>query len=215
MLESSTSAQKSAGPCFLRDEAQQRAVSICAGSGVQLSVLANGCVQLIECDGILLNQVIASPAAGSLGRVFLRILSDKEISFREIVGPGAASEVAFGRDYVAWRGAWNDLAYRCALRLDPTEKSWCWTITVRNERNQAIRCDAVLVQDIGLCTRGQVRSNELFNSQYLDHSAHEDPDCGHVLMTRQNLAQPGGAHPLLIQSCFPKAVGFSTDGFEV
>jgi cellobiose phosphorylase len=71
-----------------------------------------------------------------------------------------------------------------------------------------------MVQDIALAARAQVRNNENYTSQYLDHFAAPRPDLGYVLMTRQNLPQPNGTHPWLIQGCFPKSAGFTTDGFD-
>src|SRR5688572_1995 len=188
--------------------------SLHASNGLRFDVLPNGCIRAIEHGGTLINQVIASPVAGGVHRIYLRVHVGDGIEFTEIVGPAAASAFAASPDRFAWSGAWRDVSYRCICRLHPSGEAWFWHVQVANRWEKIVRCDAILIQDLGLAARGQVRNNELFTSQYLDHFAARHADVGHVVMTRQNLPQAGDAHPWLMQGCFPAARGFTTDGFD-
>ena len=166
---------------------------------------------------IQVNQVLASPLAGGIHRLYLRVHGENAtpgIRFAQIIGPGANSEIASAADRLVWRGDWAGLHYRCTCWLHPSGSGWFFHLELENRTASQVRCDAVLLQDIGLATRGQVRSNEIFTSQYLDHTAIADPEAGYILMSRQNLVQPGETHPWLLQGCFPQAKGFVTDGFD-
>src|SRR3954451_941456 len=161
--------------------------SISAGNGLCIKALPNGCVYSIECGEVLINQVLASPAVGGVARVYLRVWHDRGIRFIEMVGPGASSDFASTSDRLIWSGSWLGLDYRCTWWLHPTGRNWFNRVEVQNKTDEAVRCDAVMVQDIGLATRGFVRNNEAFVSQYLDHSVLENAEAGFLLMTRQNL----------------------------
>ena len=185
-----------------------------ARSGLHISAHPNGCVAAIERDGLLINQIVASPVAGGVQRVYLRAFGTGGIEFAELVGPGANSTFEAATDRFVWSGSWRGIGYRCTLWLHPSGEAWFWHVEVTDSTGAPARCDAILLQDLGLASRGQVRNNELFTSQYLDHFAIEHAEIGHVVMTRQNLPQPGDANPWLMQGCFPAARGFTTDGFD-
>jgi len=182
--------------------------------GLSISVLPNGCIHSIECHGIQINQVLASPVAGGIHRIYLRLFRDDGAIAVEIVGPGAASVLSVAGDRFVWSGTWQGISYRCVCHLSDLGHGWIFHIELTNSSGEQCRCDAVLVQDLGLATAGQVRNNELFTSQYLDHSVTVRDDIGAVVMTRQNLPQPRGTHPWLMQGCLPACSGFCTDGFD-
>jgi cellobiose phosphorylase len=190
-----------------------------ATSGITIRALPLGCIYAIECDGILINQVLASPLAGGIHRIYLRRHdADGTIRFCEVVGPASSSGFAASAEQFVWTGEWEGVAYRCTCRLHASGEAWFFDVQVENRTpEQTLRCDAILVQDIGLATRGQVRNNELFTSQYLDHFAIEDSNVGYLVMSRQNLPQLVGSaltHPWLLQGCFPRGRGLATDGFD-
>jgi cellobiose phosphorylase len=198
----------------LADESAFETCAIAGADGITIKALRNGCIYSIERGEIQINQILASPLAGGIHRIYLRIHEDSGISSVEIVGPRAASAFAFGPDRFVWSGAWRGLHYRCICRAPDAGDAWFFRVEVENRSENAVNCDAVMVQDIGLAARGQVRNNENYTSQYLDHLAATHSELGYLLMTRQNLPQPGATHPWLLQGCFPKAVGFTTDGFD-
>jgi 1,2-beta-oligoglucan phosphorylase len=198
----------------LADESAFQTFAITQPNGVTLKVLPNGCFYSIEHQGILINQVLASPLAGGIHRIFLRIFDAGTIQSTEIVGPGAASVFSADSDRFLWTGSWHGVDYRCCCWLPDGQKAWVFQVVVENLSGKAIKADAVLLQDLGLATRGQVRGNERFTAQYLDYFAFAHAEFGHLLMTRQNLPQEEDKHPWLIQGCFPSAAGFCTDGFD-
>src|SRR5262249_32717179 len=83
-----------------------------------------------------------------------------------------------------------------------------------NRGRQALPCDAVLIQDLGLGEPGFVMGNEAYASQYLDHQPLQHARLGHVLLSRQNLAQ-GDRHPWVLHACLDGAAGFASDLYQV
>src|SRR5688500_5207324 len=93
-----------------------------ASNGLHLSASPGGCVAAIECGATLVNQVVASPVAGGVHRVYLRahaLGAGDPIHFTEIVGPAAASAFGASPDRFVWRGSWRGIDYRCTCRLHP------------------------------------------------------------------------------------------------
>jgi len=188
----------------------------CVGkpNGLTIRALPNGCIYSIEHGNILINQILASPLAGGIHRIYLRIFEKGTILAVEIVGPGATSEFTALPDRFEWTGSWHNVRYCCRCWLPQEGDAWIFQVKIENRTGKKAICDAILIQDIGLATRGHVRNNERYASQYLDHSASVHAEYGHLIMTRQNLAQEEGAYPWLIQGCFPEAAGFCTDGHD-
>jgi len=197
---------------LLLSESHFRCHTLQAG-GTTIRILPSGCIYSIERDGIQINQILASPTAGGVHRIYLRLLGDT-IEHEQIVGPEARSERCAGHDRFVWSGRWRDLHYRCTCRLHADGAAWFFQIEIQNHGAEAVRVDAIMLQDVGLSARGQVRNNELYNSQYLDHAVFNDHRIGPVLMARMNLPQPNENHPWLMQGCFPAAKGFTTDGLD-
>lgn len=196
--------------------------------GLTLRFTPAGCLYDVRHREIQINQVLASPLSGGVHRIYLRELpaepGDGEMTAREIVGPGATDvAVAFLDDRVCWSGRWRGVDFQVTCRPGSSYLGWSFDVSVHAASAPLVdaaaaagrRFDAVLVQDVGLATRGHVRNNELFTSQYLDHAAHHADDAGWLVMTRQNLSQgPNAQHPWLLQGCLPQSAGFCTDGFD-
>ena len=182
--------------------------------GLNIGVLADGCLFAIDRGEILINQILGSPVAGGIHRIDLRVHRDREIRCIPIVGPAADTAFMLTDNQLCWNGEDRELKFRCVLAIHPTSDAWFYRVEIQNKTNQPLTCDAIMLQDVGLATRGQVRNNELFTSQYIDHFAAKHDDVGWVLMSRQNLPQPGDTHPWLMQGCFPKASGVVSDGFD-
>jgi cellobiose phosphorylase len=199
----------------LADESSFGLASLRGSNGLTIQVLPDGATYSIECDGVLINQVLASPLAGGISRLYLRAHHGSEVHFAEVIGPRANSGFNIHSDRVVSSGSWDGFEYRCTLWSHPTGAGWFVHVEIENQSSKPVDCDAVFVQDIALATRGQVRNNELFTSQYLDHTAIEHSERGYVLMSRQNLPQKDGLHPWLLQGCFPKARGFTTEGLDL
>lgn len=200
---------------------QLHALRSTAPGGLTVRALPNGCLYSIETDRLLVGQVLASPVAGGVHRLYLRVhRAGGGIESAEIVGPGATGRFSPSPDRLAWSGTALGLSYRCTMCLHPDGRGLFVHLEVEAPSAAAagakspVACDAILLQDVGLASRGQVRNNELFTAQYLDHHAVRDPSAGYVVLTRQNLPQADDSHPWLMQGCLPSARGFTTDGFD-
>ncbi|MBB4301077.1 cellobiose phosphorylase [Rhodobium orientis] len=184
-------------------------------SGLGAAVLPNGALFAIEHDAgdhrTMVNQVLGSPLGGGLGRIVLRLGDGAVIP---IAGSGARGLVGSEGDRIVWQCEENGVLCRTTLWLHPESLVWLWRIDVTNGGKNPIRCDAVLMQDLGLADRGFLTNNEAFACQYLDHHIAEAPDIGPVIMTRQNLAQ-WDAHPWLAHGCLDGTAGFATDFRQV
>ncbi|MGH6919843.1 MAG: cellobiose phosphorylase, partial [Geminicoccaceae bacterium] len=186
-------------------------------SGLSLSVLPNGCVFGIEHrherGRTLINQVRGSPLDGGIARLYLRVRAPKP-AVAEAVGPGAKISFGAAVDRFLWSGTTSGVQHQVSLRLHPQHRLWLWQVDVANTRAQAVACDAILVQDVGLGDRGFLMNNEGYASQYIDHYVARHLRCGPVVMSRQNLAQ-GGSHPWVAHGCLDGAAGFATDALQL
>lgn len=182
-------------------------------TGLEISLLPNGALFAIEHEveqhRIMINQVLASPAGGGLGRLYVRTGHPDPAVF-QIIGPAARCRVGAGSDRIVWIGESHGLHHQVTLWLHPSMNTWFWRVELRNTRDIVLPCDAIFVQDLGLGDRGFLMNNEAFACQYLDHHIADHPDMGSVIMTRQNLAQ-NGAHPWVAHGCLERAAGFATD----
>jgi cellobiose phosphorylase len=186
-------------------------------SGMSISVLPNGCVFAIEHQHergrTLINQVHGSPLDGGIGRVWLRVGAPEPVAATAV---GAEATVRFGAgdDRFTWEGAAAGVRHSVSLWLHPRRNLWLWRVQVANAGARPLACDATVVQDVGLGSRGFVMSNEAYVSQYIDHHVARHLRCGPVLMSRQNLAQ-GTAHPWVAHGCLDGAAAFATDAMQL
>jgi cellobiose phosphorylase len=201
-------------PFHLADETAFQTETLSKPNSVTIKALPNGCIYSIEHGNILINQILASPLAGGIHRIFLRIFDKGVISSTEITGAGATGQFSTASDQFLWNGSWRGLIYCCRCWLPLDANAWVFQVKIENRTGKTVNCDAILIQDVALATRAQVRNNERYTSQYLDHFAISHAELGHLVMTRQNLPQEEGKHPWLIQGCFPRAAGFCTSGFD-
>jgi cellobiose phosphorylase len=186
-------------------------------AGLGISVLPNGSVFAIEHRSnsgvIFINQVLASPIDGGIGRILLRGGGASPTNI-EAVGPRANVRLGIADDRVVWEGITSGIRHRVTLRLLPDKSAWLWRVEATNASDVAVPIDAVLVQDLGLGIRAFVTNNEAYASQYIDHHIARHSRCGPVIMSRQNLAQDG-KHPWVTHGCLDGANAFATDAMQV
>ena len=187
------------------------------GSGLEIRVLPNGCLHALEHQGervrVLINQIHGAPVQGGIARLYLRV-SGAAPEMVEAVGPGARVAFGAGAQGVSWEGEAAGLRHRVTLGLHPTLNLWLWRVEVENRGPETRACGAILVQDIGLGSRGFVMGNEAYASQYVDHHIAGHPRCGPVVMSRQTLAQ-GGTHPFVAHGCLEGATSYATDALQL
>ncbi|HYT96652.1 MAG TPA: cellobiose phosphorylase, partial [Casimicrobiaceae bacterium] len=186
-------------------------------AGLGISILPNGSVFAIEHrshnGAILVNQVLASPIDGGIGRILLRAGGANPNNI-EVVGSHANVRLGVADDRVVWEGVTSGIRHRVTLRLLPDKTAWIWRVDATNESEVAVPIDAIIVQDLGLGARAFVTNNEAYASQYIDHHIARHARCGPVVMSRQNLAQ-GGKHPWVMHGCLDGASAFATDAMQV
>jgi 1,2-beta-oligoglucan phosphorylase len=188
-------------------------VQIANSAGVSVSLLPSGAIFAIEHieprRRIMINQVLASPIAGGMGRLLLRA-GGLEPAILPVIGPEAGLRVGASDDRIVWEGDESGVSHRVTLWLHPRSSLWMWRLEVVNRRDSDLPCDAVFIQDLGLGDQGFLMNNEAYASQYLDHHVAQHPRLHHVLMSRQNLSQ-GGTFPWVAHGCLEGAAGFATD----
>jgi len=182
-------------------------------SGLSIGLLPNGAVFSLEhAEGarrIVINQAFASPIAGGMGRILLRI-GGADPAILACVGAEAKCRIGVADDRFVWEGEQRAVAFRVTLSLDADANVWLWRLAVVNRRETELPCDALFIQDLGLADPAFLMSNEAYACQYLDHFVARHPRARSVVMSRQNLAQ-GGAHPWTAHGCLEGAAGFATD----
>jgi cellobiose phosphorylase len=186
-------------------------------AGLSISVLPNGCIFAIEHQHergrTMINQVQGSPLDGGIARLYLRARAP-EASVWQAVGPGAKVRFGAASDRFAWQGEASGVRHRVVLWLHPERRVWLWRLEAANTSDVDMRCDAILVQDVGLGARNFLMTNEAFASQYIDHHVARHPRFGPVVMSRQNLAQYG-SNPWVAHGCLDGAAGFATDAMQL
>ena len=182
-------------------------------NGLSIGLLPNGAVFSLEhVEGarrIVINQTFASPIAGGMGRLLLRI-GGADPAILACAGADAARQIGAADDRFVWEGEERGVLCRAMLWLAPNANVWLWRLAVVNRRAAELPCDALFIQDLGLADPAFLMSNEAYACQYLDHFVADHPRAGSVVMSRQNLAQ-GGAHPWTAHGCLDGAAGFATD----
>jgi 1,2-beta-oligoglucan phosphorylase len=188
-------------------------VQIANSAGVSVSLLSSGAIFAIEHIDpkrrLMINQVLASPIANGIGRLFLRA-GGPEPAILSVIGPEARLRVGASNDRVVWEGEESGVSHRVTLWLHPRSSVWFWRLEVVNRGDRELSCDAVFLQDLGLGDQGFLMNNEAYVSQYLDHHVARHPRLNQVLMSRQNLSQ-GGTYPWIAHGCLEGAAGFATD----
>ncbi|MFO1046912.1 MAG: hypothetical protein U1E52_03290 [Geminicoccaceae bacterium] len=190
---------------------------ISSRSGLTIGLLPNGSPFAIEHrherGRIRLSLMEGSPLDGGIARLYLRLRSP-EPALTMAAGANVHLRLGAREDRFVWQGATCGVAHKVTLWLHPRQPLWLWLLELVNDSATAVSCDALLMQDVGLGERAFLMNNEAYASQYIDHHVSRHPECGPVVMSRQNLAQHG-CHPWVAHGCFEGATGFATDARQL
>jgi cellobiose phosphorylase len=191
--------------------------TITSRSGLTISLLPNGGLFAIEHrherGRTRLSLVEGSPLDGGIARLYLRVRAP-EAALTMAAGANADLRSGATDDRFVWHGVSRDVAHKVSLWLHPRHPLWLWRMEVVNDGSAAVTCDALLAQDVGLAERGFLMNNESYASQYIDHHITRHPECGPVVLSRQNLAQHG-CHPWVAHGCLEGVAGFATDAMQL
>ncbi|QFT90529.1 hypothetical protein FIU87_17945 [Bacillus sp. THAF10] len=187
---------------------QHSKLNIEAGN-IQFTFLNSGDLFEAMHKDIMINQWMSNPLDGALNNLFLRVHGENGIEVYPLLGVHSTSKVKHATQEMTWEGTAASIRYNISFRL--SEKGiWFWDVRVEGT-GQTV--DVVYGQDVGIGSKGLVRTNESYLSQYIDHTVFKDEKNGYIVCSRQNQPQPGG-FPYLQQGSLTKAVGYSTDGFQ-
>ncbi|NQT85188.1 hypothetical protein HQ560_00390 [bacterium] len=182
-------------------------------TGLAFTFYPNGGLSAITCGDVQINLFEGNPLEGALANLYLRSHEADGVAFVPLIGPASPLRQAIGAGHMTASGAWRDISCTCRLELAADEAAWYWRIRVVNRSEEAKKLDVVYAQDVGITSPAVTRSNEAFVSQYIDHNVLEHPECGAVLVSRQN--QPvGGRFPIVLLGSAGRTVGFCTDGLD-
>ena len=152
-------------------------------AGLSVSLLSSGAIFAIEHAEagrrIMINQVLASPIANGMGRLYLRT-GAPEAATLPVIGPEAGLRVGASDDRFVWEGEQSGVGHHVTLWLHPRLNAWLWRLEVVNRRDSELSCDAVFIQDLGLGDQGFLMNNEAYASQYIDHHVARHPRLNHV-----------------------------------
>ncbi len=188
-------------------------INLTNASGLAFAFFPEGGLHAIRLGNLVLNQGSGTPLEGGPGCIYLRLHTARGVKGWPLMGPLSGARLQVSAEALVWTTRRDGLEAECTLRLHPTEPAWGWTIRVRNRCRQAVACDVLFAQDVGLASMPALRASEAFVSHYLDHRVTRDRAWGYVLCTRQNQPQEGRC-PSLYQGCAPAAAGYATDATQ-
>ena len=173
------------------------------------SFFPSGDVCALSHDGMMLNGFVGSPLSGSVNRLYLRRLDGLSPRAAPLNGLPAAPLVESGDFSLRQTGHALGIAYEVRFCL-ASENVWLWQVVLQGEGT----FDVIYGQDLGVADRSMVLTNELYTSQYLDHTIVQGPQ-GAAVRSRQNLPQTGGRFPCVQQGMLEGRVrSFCTDAIQ-
>ncbi len=160
-------------------------------------------------ESVMINAFRGNPLNGSVNNIYLRIYKQDSITCYPLIGLSSKSELKFSNSSLVFEGTADQISYTVTLRLT-SHGIWFWDISFHGLCDKA---DVVYSQDIGIGSKGNVISNELYVAQYLGHSIFEG-EFGYIICSRQNMAQDN-CYPYLQQGSLGiRSVAYSTDGTQ-
>lgn len=183
-------------------------------AGLTVELFENGAVRRMDHGGTIINLFIGNELEGSVANLYLRRLNPDTVQYVELLGPRSPTRFRLTDDGWTGSGDWAGIHYTVQLRLATASPAWFWQVSLENTESTPQHADVIYVQDVALSTYGRVRLNELYVSQYVDHTPLLHSKNGHVVACRQNLAV-AGSHPWCVIGSLRRAAAFATDGLQV
>lgn len=181
-------------------------------AGISFQLNSNGSPRRMDCDDVLINLFPGSEAEGGPVNIHLRRHGGMVESI-PLTGPCSPAVYRFEEHGMTGHGQWGDLVFRIRLLLAGGAPAWFWHVELENTGAEAVKCDLIHTQDIGIAHYGAVRLNEHYVSQYIDHSPLAHPTQGVVIASRQNQSM-GGRFPWTIIGSLCKGVSYATDALQ-
>src|SRR5690242_9486874 len=113
--------------------------SLRGAGGLKIQLLPDGSVYSIERGPILINQILSSPVAGGVHRIYLRIHAENDIRALCVVGPESRAKVTASADAFVWSGEDQQVRFRCTCTIHPARDAWFFRIEAENKTAKALR----------------------------------------------------------------------------
>ncbi len=181
-------------------------------SGISVELNSNGSVRRMDCGDIMLNLFLGNEAEGGPANLYLRRLG-KTVESMPLIGPGSPAVYQTSECGMVACSTWGDIAFRVQLVLAESAKAWFWHVELENTGAEAVTCELIHTQDIGIAHYGAARLNEFYVSQYVDHAPLDHADTGVAVASRQNQSM-GGRCPWTVIGSLGKAAAWSTDALQ-
>lgn len=174
---------------------------------MEFKFLDTGDIFEILHGNIMINLFNGVPKEGSLNNIYLRIYGGEDILSFPLLGIKSKSKMTLSDSSLVFKGEIeNKLRYEVKFTLFDSS-TWFYSVDLYGED---VEFDLLFLQDVGIADKRACLSNELYTSQYIDHSVYEGEN-GFVVCSRQNQDQ-GGLYPYVEHGCInSRVIGYSTD----
>lgn len=178
--------------------------------GTIFKFLESGDLFEISSKDVMINLFNGNVKEGSLNSIYLRLYKNEKI-FKVItlLGIKSNSQISFGENSLVFSGEEDEVKYKVKFSL-VNKNVWFYGVEVFGED---VEFDILYCQDVGIANRAACITNELYVSQYIDHTILNSEN-GYVVCSRQNLEQ-GGKYPYVEHGCVnSKIISYSTDQMQ-
>ena len=174
------------------------------------SFLPTGDIYEFTYDDFMINGYWGNCIDGSSNNIYLRLYEQDKVISYPLLGKASESRISVGRDQLIYTGDVGGISYEVTF-LPMQDGIWVWRIYLQSEESKTV--DLIYGQDVGVASRANILTNELYTSQYLDHKVIKGSN-GYTISSRQNLPQ-SGCYPYLQQgSLDTEIIGYSTDATQ-
>lgn len=177
--------------------------------GIVFKFLESGDIFEICSKDIMINMFNGNVKDGSLNNIYLRLYKDGKVEVITILGIKSNSKLYCGENSLLFEGSYKDISYKVRFTL-VDGNTWFYDVDVLGED---VEFDILYCQDVGIAHKAACITNELYVSQYIDHTILSGEN-GYVVCSRQNLEQ-GGKYPYVEHGCLnSKIISYSTDQMQ-
>ena len=121
--------------------------------------------QILE-HNILINQYLGNSIDGSLNNIYIRVYKKEEIKIIPLLGINSNSKFYINDKEAIWSGEAEGIPYKITFVLQK-EGIYFYEISLEGNGEEV---DLIYGQDISLASKNETLTNELYISQYLDHT---------------------------------------------
>ncbi|AGF59367.1 cellobiose phosphorylase [Clostridium saccharoperbutylacetonicum] len=175
----------------------------------KVEFLPTGDIHQILVDNIMINQYLGNCIDGSVNNIYIRIHKKEKIEILPLLGVKSNSRFYINEKEAVWTGETEGIVYKITFVLQK-EGIYFYEISLEGNGEEI---DFIYGQDISLARKNDTLTNELYVSQYLDHTILKGKH-GYVVSSRQNQEQEYGFPYIQQGSIDTEIVAYSTDAMQ-